>query len=52
MFLVLLAALQATRFLLGWEVVVNGVQVPLWASALATVIAGLLAVLLWRDSRR
>lgn len=51
-FLGLLALLQLTRFLLGWEVVVNGVGVPVWASAIATVIAGGLALMLWRESSR
>ncbi|MHB8913213.1 MAG: hypothetical protein ACYC42_11315 [Lysobacter sp.] len=47
-----LALLQLTRFLLGWEVVVNGAVVPVWASAIATVIAGGLALMLWRESSR
>jgi hypothetical protein len=51
-FLGLLSALQLTRFLLGWEVVVNGIAIPTWVSAVASVVAGGLALLLWRDSRR
>lgn len=51
-FLTLLALLQLTRVLLGWDVVVNGVSVPLWASGIASVIAGGLALLLWRDAHR
>lgn len=51
-FLALLALLQLTRVLLGWEVVVNGVLVPLWASGIACVVAGGLALLLWRDAHR
>lgn len=51
-FLSLLAFLQLTRVLLGWEVVVNGVGIPLWASGIACVVAGGLALLLWRDARR
>jgi len=50
-FLALLALLQSTRVLLGWEVVVNGFAVPVWASASAAVIAGGLALMLWRESR-
>lgn len=48
----LLALMQLARALLGWVVVVNDVSVPLWASALAAVIAGGLALMLWKESRR
>jgi hypothetical protein len=51
-FLSLLALLQAIRFLQGWTVVVNGITVPLWASAIAAVIAAGLALMVWRESRR
>lgn len=51
-FLGLLSALQLARFMLGWEVVVNGVTVPLWASAIACLVAGALTLMLWRESRR
>ena len=47
----LIALLQLLRFVLGWEVTVNGVTIPLWASAIAFVIAGGLAVMLWRESQ-
>jgi hypothetical protein len=51
-FLGLLSLLQLTRVLLGWSVIVNGVSVPIWASAVACVIAGALALMLLRESRR
>jgi hypothetical protein len=47
----LVALLQLLRLVLGWEVTVNGVTIPLWASAIAFVIAGGLAVMLWRESQ-
>lgn len=47
----LIAILQLTRFILGWEVSVNGVIIPVWASGIAFVIAGGLAVMLWRETR-
>lgn len=47
----LLAILQLTRLLLGWEVSVNGVSIPVWVSGIAFVIAGGLAAMLWRESR-
>ena len=52
LFLALLALLQLTRVLLGWPVLVAGTTVPLWASAVAAVVATGLAVMLWRESRR
>jgi hypothetical protein len=51
-FLALIASLQLLRFLLRSEVTVRGVMVPVWVSGVACVIAGALAVLLWRQSQR
>ena len=51
-FLGLLSMLQLVRFLAGWEVIVNGVSVPAWASGVACVVAGGLAIMAWRESRR
>lgn len=45
----LIAFLQLLRFLLGWEIMVNGVTVPVWASGVAFVVAAGLAVMLWRE---
>jgi hypothetical protein len=48
----LFALVQLGRFLLGWEVIVNGVAVPLWASAVAAAVVGVIAVMAWRETRR
>ena len=50
--LALIALLQLTRVLLGWDVVVHGVAVPIWASVLATIVPAVLSVMTWRESRR
>ena len=50
--LALVAILQLIRFILGWEVLVNGLAIPVWASAIAFVVAAGLATMLWRESRR
>jgi hypothetical protein len=50
-FLSLIAILQLTRFVRGWEVLINGVSIPAWVSGLAFLIAGGLAAMLWRESR-
>lgn len=43
----LVAILQLLRFVLGWTVLVNGFSVPLWASAIAFVIATSLSIMVW-----
>jgi hypothetical protein len=48
----LIAFLQLLRFVLGWEVTVNGMTVPVWASGVAFVIAAGLAVMVWREMRK
>ena len=47
----LIALLQLLRVLLGWVVTVNGVHIPLWASAVAFVVATGLAAMVWRENR-
>ncbi|QIL20083.1 hypothetical protein [Thermomonas sp. HDW16] len=45
------AVLQAVRVLSGWPVNIDGYSVPTWTSAVFAVLAGLLAVMLWREGR-
>lgn len=47
----LIALLQLLRVLLGWEVTVNGVAIPLWASGVAFVVASGLAAMVWWERR-
>lgn len=47
----LVALLQVLRLALGWEVTVNGIHIPLWASAVAAVVAATLAFKVWREGR-
>ncbi len=47
----LVALLQLLRVVLGWDITVNGVLIPLWASVIACVVAAALAVMLWRETR-
>lgn len=49
---VLVALAQLLRLVLGWPVVVNGVNIPLWASAIACLVAAGLAVMIWREARQ
>ncbi|HEV8309311.1 MAG TPA: hypothetical protein VGW35_16760 [Methylomirabilota bacterium] len=50
--LALIAVLQLLRFLFRWEVTLDGMIVPVWLSGIAFVVAGGLAVMLWREMRR
>ena len=50
--LALIAVLHLLRFILGWEVSVNGLTVPVWLSAIAFVITAGLAIMVWKETRR
>ena len=52
LFLALVALAQFLRLVLQVEVKAGRVRIPLWASAVACVVAGGLAILLWREGHR
>jgi hypothetical protein len=47
----LVALLHVLRLAFGWEVMIQGSVIPLWVSVLGVIIAGGLAIMLWRESR-
>jgi hypothetical protein len=47
----LVALVQLLRVALGWDVTVNSILIPTWASVIACVIAATLAFKLWREMR-
>ena len=47
----LVALLQLLRVALGWEVTVNGILIPPWASVIAAVVAAALAFKVSREMR-
>lgn len=47
----LLALLHVLRLFYGWEIIAVGVVIPMWASLLGAVVAAVLAVMLFRESR-
>ena len=49
--LALIAVAQLLRFVLAWEVTVNGLIVPVWPSGIVFVITAGLAVMVWREAR-
>ena len=48
----LIALLQLLRFILRWDVTLNGAPIPLWLSVLAAVLTAGLAVMVWRERSR
>jgi hypothetical protein len=48
--LALVAIVHVVRLLVGWSVSVNGIDIPMWASVIAVVVAGGLAAGLWKES--
>ena len=48
----LIALLHLLRLFTGWEVVVVGYVVPVWFSLPGLIIAGGLALMVWREARR
>ena len=43
------SVLQLLRLLLGWEITINGIAIPLWASGVAFLVAAGLAAMVWRE---
>jgi len=52
LFLLLLTCVQLLRLILRWRVTVAGVEIPLWASAVAALVAGSLAIWAFRVNAR
>jgi hypothetical protein len=47
----LVALLQLLRVALGWDVTINGILIPPWASVIACLIAATLAFMVRREMR-
>ena len=47
----LVSLLQLLRLLLGWDITINGIAIPLWASGVAFVVAAGVAAMVWRERR-
>ncbi len=48
----LVALMQLVRFFQAWPITIDGVEIPIWASAIACVIAATLSVMVWRERRQ
>ena len=51
-FLALIALVHLFRLFAGWEVVVVGFAIPVWWSAFGLLVAGGLALMVWREHTR
>jgi hypothetical protein len=51
-FLALIAFGHLLRVILGWEIVINAVVIPVWPSVLVFLFFGWLAVGLWKEAKR
>ncbi|MEA3063373.1 MAG: hypothetical protein QOJ94_3154 [Sphingomonadales bacterium] len=50
--LALVALVHVFRLIRGIQVVFGSHIVPLWVSGVAAIVAGALAIMVWRESRR
>ena len=48
----LIALFHVYRLVRPVEIIVNGSAIPQWASIVGLIVAGLLSLMLWRESRR
>jgi hypothetical protein len=48
----LIALIHLCRLVRPFEVVVQGMVIPQWVSVVGLVVAGALALMVWRESRR
>jgi len=47
----LIAVLHLLRLFAGWQIIVLGFVIPVWWSVIGLVVAGGLALMLWREAR-
>lgn len=48
----IVALMHQFRFIQAWPVSINGMLVPVWASAITFVLSLALSIMLWREGRR
>ena len=48
----LISLVHLLRLILGWEMTINSVAIPMWISPPALIIAAFLAFMLWREMKK
>jgi len=51
-FFIVVALLHLLRLFQGWEIIINGMHLPLWVSVLGCAIPAGLAFMLWREAHQ
>ena len=51
-FLLLVSLVHLLRLIFQWKVTVNTAEIPLWASAVACIVAAALAAWLWQENKK
>jgi hypothetical protein len=46
----IVAVMHLLRLVLGWDATIAGTEIPMWVSVASLVIAGGLAIGLWREN--
>ncbi len=47
----IIALVHLLRFIQAWPVSINGILVPVWASAITFVLSLALSIMLWRERK-
>ncbi len=48
----IIAFIHLLRLYFGWEVIINGIIIPIWVSVPGFLIMAGIALMLWRESRK
>ena len=51
LFFAVVCVAHIIRLCLGWEITMNGIQIPVWLSGIAIIVTGGMSFMLWRESR-
>lgn len=51
-FLAIVSIVHLIRAILQWKVMVNTVEIPVWASIVACIVTAVLALWLWQENKK
>jgi Na+/proline symporter len=50
--LIIISVAHLLRLLFQADIVINGMNIPMWVSIIACIVPAVLAVMLWRENKR